>query len=78
MKEQKLSAAAKREQNWAWLMVAPTIVGLLALNLWPFVQTIYTSFCEHLGFGHYRFNGVQNYIDVFSRPEFWKATWNTI
>ena len=35
MKEQKLSAAAKREQNWAWLMVAPTIVGLLALNLWP-------------------------------------------
>ena len=78
MKQGKLSAAAKREQNWGWFMVGPTIIGLLALNLWPFVQTIYTSFCEHLGFGHYRFNGVQNYIDVFSRPEFWKATWNTI
>ena len=74
----KLSAAAKREQNWAYIMVAPTIIGLLVLNLWPFVQTLYTSFCEHLGFGHYKFVGFQNYIDIFQRPEFWKATWNTI
>ena len=74
----KMSAAAKREQNWAYIMVAPTIIGLVVLNLWPFVQTLYTSFCEHLGFGHYKFVGLQNYIDIFQRPEFWRATWNTI
>ncbi len=74
----KLSAAARREENWGWIMVAPTIIGLLVLNLWPFVQTLYTSFCEHLGFGHYRFVGFQNFIDIFQRPEFWRATWNTI
>ncbi len=74
----KLSAAAKREQNWAYIMVAPTILGLVVLNLWPFVQTLYTSFCEHLGFGNYKFVGFQNYIDIFQRPEFWRATWNTI
>ena len=74
----KLSAAARREQNWAYIMVAPTIIGLVVLNLWPFVQTLYTSFCEHLGFGHYKFVGLQNYIDIFQRPEFWRATWNTI
>ena len=74
----KMSAAAKREQNWAYIMVAPTIIGLLVLNLWPFVQTLYTSFCEHLGFGHYKFVGLQNFIDIFQRPEFWRATWNTI
>nr|WP_295761953.1 sugar ABC transporter permease [uncultured Oscillibacter sp.] len=74
----KMSAAAKREQNWAYIMVAPTIIGLIVLNLWPFVQTLYTSFCEHLGFGHYKFVGLQNYIDIFQRPEFWRATWNTI
>ena len=73
-----MSAAAKREQNWAYLMVAPTIIGLIVLNLWPFVQTLYTSFCEHLGFGHYKFVGLQNFIDIFQRPEFWRATWNTI
>nr|WP_325211733.1 sugar ABC transporter permease [uncultured Oscillibacter sp.] len=73
-----MSAAAKREQNWAYIMVAPTIIGLIVLNLWPFIQTLYTSFCEHLGFGHYKFVGLQNYIDIFQRPEFWRATWNTI
>ena len=59
-------------------MVAPTIIGLIVLNLWPFVQTVYTSFCEHLGFGHYKFIGLDNYIEMFQTPEFWKATWNTI
>jgi multiple sugar transport system permease protein len=74
----KLSVAARREENWGWIMVAPTIIGLLVLNLWPFVQTLYTSFCEHLGFGHYKFIGLGNYIEMFQNAEFWKATWNTI
>ena len=74
----KLSVAARREENWGWIMVAPTIIGLIVLNLWPFVQTLYTSFCEHLGFGHYKFIGLGNYIEIFQTPEFWKATWNTI
>ncbi|MCI8423869.1 MAG: sugar ABC transporter permease [Lawsonibacter sp.] len=74
----KLSVAARREENWGWIMVAPTIIGLIVLNIWPFIQTLYTSFCEHLGFGHYKFIGIGNYVDVFQRPEFWKATWNTI
>ncbi|MDE7171495.1 MAG: sugar ABC transporter permease [Oscillospiraceae bacterium] len=59
-------------------MVAPTIIGLFVLNIWPFIQTIYTSFCEHLGFGRYKFIGIQNYVDMFSNTEFWKATGNTV
>ena len=74
----KLSPAARQEENWGWIMVSPTIIGLIVLNLWPFVQTIYTSFCEHEGFGRYSFIGLQNYIDMFQNAEFWKATWNTI
>lgn len=77
-KMSKLSAAARREENWGWIMVAPTIVGLLILNVWPFIQTLYASFCEHLGFGHYKFIGLDNYINMFQNPDFWKATWNTI
>ena len=76
--KRKMSAADRREENWGWIMVAPTIIGLFVLNIWPFIQTIYTSFCEHLGFGHYKFIGLQNYIEMFQTPEFWKATWNTI
>lgn len=78
MKKPRLSAAERREENWGWIMVAPTIIGLFVLNIWPFIQTIYTSFCEHLGFGHYQFIGLQNYVDMFGSTEFWKATWNTV
>ena len=77
-KGMKLSVAARREENWGWIMVAPTIIGLLVLNLGPFVQTLYTSFCDDLGFGHYKFIGLGNYIEMFQNAEFWKATWNTI
>lgn len=74
----RLSAAARREQNWGWFMVAPTIIGLLILNVWPFIQTLYASFCEHLGFGHYKFIGLENYANMLQDADFWKATWNTI
>lgn len=78
MKNVKLSRAAKSEQNWAYLMVAPTIIGLVVLNVWPFIQTIYASFCEHLGFGHYKFIGLDNYINMFRDSDFWRATGNTL
>ncbi len=78
MKNVRLSPTARREENWGWIMVSPTIIGLIVLNLWPFVQTIYTSFCEHEGFGRYSFIGLQNYIDMFQNAEFWKATWSNI
>lgn len=74
----KLSPAARLEQNWGWLMVAPTILGLVILNVWPFIQTIYASFCNHLGFGYYEFAGLDNYISMFQNKDFWKATWNTV
>ena len=74
----KMSAAAKREQNWGWIMVAPTIIGLLVLNVYPFIQTLIMSFSTHLGFGTYEFKGIGNYTDMLKSPEFWKATWNTI
>lgn len=78
MKNGKLSNAARSEQNWAYLMVAPTIIGLIVLNVWPFIQTIYASFCEHLGFGHYKFIGLDNYINMFQDADFWRATGNTL
>ena len=31
MKKTRLSAAQRREENWGWIMVAPTIIGLFVL-----------------------------------------------
>ena len=59
-------------------MVAPTIIGLIVLNIVPFFQTIYMSFSKSKAFGAYQFCGLENYMEMFKSPEFWKATWNSI
>ncbi|MGL4362060.1 MAG: carbohydrate ABC transporter permease [Cellulosilyticaceae bacterium] len=63
---------------WAYLMIAPTIIGLIVLNLYPFIETLILSFSSTKAFGGYEFIGMQNYIDMFQSVEFWKATWNSI
>ena len=67
------SIAAKREQRWAWLMVAPTIIGLLVLNYYPLIQTFILSFSKTKTFGAMEFNGIQNYTSktkTFGASEF--------
>ena len=58
---------------WGLVMVAPTVIGLLVLNIWPFIETT-----KSLPFGEFEFEGIANYVEMFQSPEFWKATWNTI
>ena len=75
---QKTSKLSRDGAVWGLLMVAPTIIGLLVLNIWPFIETIYMSFSKSLPFGEFEFEGLDNYIEMFQNPEFWKATGNTI
>ena len=66
------------DAKWGYLLVAPTIIGLLVLNVYPFVQTLVLSFSTTHPFGIYEISGVENYVRMFSSAEFWKATWNSI
>ena len=67
-----------QDQKWGYLMIAPTILGLIILNVYPFVETIILSFSSKKVFGGTKFVGLANYIKMFSSPEFWRATWNTL
>jgi multiple sugar transport system permease protein len=58
----------------AWLFIAPTIVLLLAINIFPLLWTIYLSFTN------YRANrpnaavvnvGIDNYVSVLTDPDVW-------
>lgn len=66
------------ESAWGYLMVAPTIIGLLVLNFYPFIDTLKLSFAKTLPFGLYRMEGIRNYVEMFTTAEFWQANWNTI
>jgi multiple sugar transport system permease protein len=58
----------------AWLFIAPTILLLLAINIFPLLWTIYLSFTN------YRANrpnaavvnvGIDNYVSVLTDPDVW-------
>ena len=76
--KKKKNRLAKSESMWGYILVAPTIIGLLVLNFYPFIDTLKLSFAKTLPFGLYKMQGIDNYVKMFSDPEFWKATWNTI
>ena len=76
--QSKAHRNSRSERMWGYLMVAPTIIGLLVLNIYPFLDTIKLSFSKTLPFGLYQLRGPENYIEMFTSPEFWRANLNTL
>lgn len=66
------------DMKWGYLLVAPTILGLILLNVYPFIKTLILSFSTTHPFGFYELSGVSNYTQMFGSQEFWKATWNSV
>ncbi|MDO4491367.1 MAG: sugar ABC transporter permease [Lachnospiraceae bacterium] len=77
--KRKMTAAAKNEALWSYLFVAPTIIGLIILNFYPAINTVYQSFCKTGDFGKGNtFVGLANYQTVVSAAETWQSLWNTV
>lgn len=75
----RMTRAAKTEAYWAWAFVTPTILGLIILNFYPVINTVYQSLCKTGDFGRGNtFVGLANYVSVFSASETWQSLWNTI
>ena len=74
----KAGKKARSENLWGYIMVAPTIIGLLVLNIYPFLDTIKLSFSKTRPFGLYELRGIENYVEMFTSAEFWRANLNTI
>ncbi len=74
----KIGKKSRSDMFWGYLMIFPTILGLIVLNIYPFIETIIMSLSSTKAFGKYEFSGIENYITMFSSQEFWKATWNSV
>ena len=74
-----MSPVQKSEAKWGLAFVAPTIIGLIILNIWPIIDTIWQSLCKTGDFGKGNiFIGLANYQKALTNPETWQALWNTI
>lgn len=77
-KETKISKKNLKDYAWAYIMIAPTIIGLIILNIWPIIQTFYLSFNKAGAFGNIQWVGLDNYKQIFKDPDVIHATINTL
>ena len=64
----------------AWLFITPTILLLLAINIFPLLWTIYMSFTNYkanMGWVKYRSVGIDNYVDILTDSDIWAAMQTT-
>jgi multiple sugar transport system permease protein len=64
----------------AWLFITPTVVLLLAINVFPLLWTLYMSFTNYkanLGWMKYRGVGLDNYVDILTDTDIWAAMQTT-
>lgn len=78
MNVRKVKKYKKEHIFWGLAMTIPSIAGLMILNILPFFQTIYLSFCETGDFGKSLWSGLDNYRRFLGDVAVWTATKNTI
>lgn len=67
-----------KETFWGWLFIAPTLIGLIVLNIKPAIDTFILSFQKSTGFGNTKWAGLENYHTLVTDPDIPLALWNTI
>lgn len=77
-KKIKGSRRKRSEFIWGWLLLLPTMAGLIILNIIPIFQTIYESLFKTGAFGKGNiFIGFANYQKLLVDKAVWQALWNT-
>jgi multiple sugar transport system permease protein len=67
----------KKEFIWAYIFMAPVILGLSLFAIWPIFQSFQLSLYEWVGFGEKVFVGLQNFKEIFNNKEIYQSILNT-
>ncbi len=70
----------QQDARTAWLLLAPSLLALLAITLWPVISTLILSFFNApTGINQTRtFVGLANYIGMLTDQTFWETIWRTL
>lgn len=64
----------------AWIFIAPTIILLLAINIFPLIWTIYLSFTNYRANrpnAEIKYVGTEHYEKILTNPDIWAAMQST-
>lgn len=67
-----------RDGWWALIFVGPLVLGIAVFYIWPIIQTAGFSFTSFGVFGDASFAGLENFVRLFSEPEFYLSLGNTL
>lgn len=73
----KISKSTLNEWKWGYIMIFPTFIGLMILNIIPAIETFILSFEKSGAFGKSTWVGLANYKKLFQDPAVIQATFNT-
>ncbi len=70
----------QQDARTAWLLLAPSLLILLGITLWPVISTLVLSFFNApTGINQTRtFVGLANYIQMLTDQTFWETIWRTL
>lgn len=69
----------KQQQFWAYVMIAPMVLGILVFAVYPMVTALVGSlFSIDVPRNQFLFIGLENYKTIFSSPDFLKVVGNTL
>lgn len=66
-----------KESVWGWLFLLPSLVVLALVSVLPILRGVMLSFYEYRGLRSNVFVGLENYVTVFTLPDFWAVMKNT-
>ncbi|MEU9741556.1 sugar ABC transporter permease [Micromonospora chersina] len=69
---------ARREARWAYVFLAPWIVGFLVFTAGPMVASLWLSFTEYDVINAPRWTGLDNYRQLVSDPQVARSLGNTV
>ena len=62
------------ESRWFWIFAGPALVGFVAFNLWPMLDSLWLSLCRDEVVTPTVFIGLRNYAYLFAHdPSFWPS-----
>ncbi len=76
----KVGFRSKKKYNdwmWAYIMIAPLMLGITYFFFIPFFQNFFFSFTDLNAFGKWSFIGIANYVKILKDPTVWQAFKNT-
>jgi trehalose/maltose transport system permease protein len=77
--KRRTTALQTKQARLAWLMLLPTIVGIIIVALYPLGRTFYDSLTDaSFGAATTHFIGLKNYQRLFQDPQWWPSVYETL